>query len=124
MLKKSFIAVMFLLSLAGLGLVSCHVNSSYINRENDKNDGEKIVAQLYDLLKNKDYVSTYSIFDKRFFQVTDTQKLHEMYEVAYEKLGTIEGYTIENWKTEAIVGTDSRTNYQFLCNLKKTIFTS
>lgn len=105
-------------------VTSCHFNSTYYNREADKKEGEKAVAQFYELLKNKDYKGTYKFFDRRFFEVTDTQKLNEIYDIAFEKLGNIESYDIERWETEAIVGTDSRVNYLFLCDVKRLNFAS
>jgi hypothetical protein len=105
-------------------LVSCRFNSSYINREEDKRDGEKAIAEFYELLKNQDYKGTYGLFDKRFFEVTDTQKLNEIYYISYEKLGSVESYNIEKWETEAIVGANPKTNYAFLLNVKRSNYVS
>lgn len=118
-----FINTLFMIS-ACLVISACHFNSSYNNREVDKQDGEKVVSQFYELLKNKYYQKTYIYFDKRFFEVTDTQKLNKIYDISFEKLGDIESYSIERWETEAIVGTDPKINYQFLCNVKRTNYAS
>jgi len=105
-------------------IAGCHFNSTYNNREVDKQDGEKAVSEFYELLKNKNYKGTYTFFDKRFFEVIDTQKLNEIYEIAFEKLGSVESYDIEQWGTESVVGTDPKTNSQFLCNVKRSNFVS
>jgi len=107
-----------------LMLVSCRFNSSYINRAEDKRDGEQAIAQFYELLKIQDYKGTYGLFDKRFFEVTDTQKLNEIYDITFEKLGNVERYDIEKWETEAIVGANSKTNYVFLLNVKRSNYVS
>ncbi|HTO16566.1 MAG TPA: hypothetical protein VLZ83_12400 [Edaphocola sp.] len=107
-----------------LMLVSCRFNSSYINREEDKRYGEQAIAQFYELLKNQDYKETYRFFDKRFFEVTDTQKLNEIYDITFEKLGNVEHYNIEKWETESIVGKDPKTNYVFLLNVKRSYYES
>jgi len=104
--------------------ISCHFNSTYENRDIDKEDGEKIVAQFYESLQSNDYKKTYIFFDKQFFEVTDTQKLNHIYDISFGKLGKIESYNIEEWQTTAIVGTDSKTNYRFVCNVKRSNFMS
>uniref|UniRef100_A0A0N4ZEB5 DM10 domain-containing protein n=1 Tax=Parastrongyloides trichosuri TaxID=131310 RepID=A0A0N4ZEB5_PARTI len=63
-------------------------------------------------------------FDKRFFEVTDTQKLNEIYDISFEKLGDVESYDIEKWETQAIVGTDPKTNYVFILNVKRSNYAS
>ena len=117
------IRIFFVFSIS-LIFVSCRFNSSYINREEDKRDAEQAIAQFYELLKNQDYKGTYRLFDKRFFEVTDTQKLNEIYDISFEKLGDVESYNIEKWETQAIVGTDPKTNYVFLLNVRRSDFAS
>lgn len=104
--------------------VSCRFNSSYINREEDKREGEIVISEFYELLKNQDHKGTYKLFNKRFFEITDTQKLNEIYDISLEKLGEVESFEIAKWETEAIIGTNSRTNYVFLCDVKRSNFTS
>lgn len=125
-LSKNISQKLFLFFIIPICLVfsSCRFNSTYNNRETDKQDGEKAVAAFYELLKNKSYKETYRLFDKRFFEVTDTQKLNEIYNIAFEKLGDVESYDIEKWETQAIVGTDSKTSYIFLLNVKRSNYAS
>jgi len=117
------IRIFFVFSIS-LIFVSCRFNSSYINREEDRQDGEQAIADFYELLKNQDYKGTYGLFDKRFFEGTDTQKLNEIYYISYEKLGSVERYNIEKWETEAIVGANPKTNYAFLLNVKRSNYVS
>lgn len=107
-----------------LTLFSCHFNSTYNNREADKQDGEKAIAVFYELLKSKSIEETYRLFDRRFFEVTDTQKLNEIYDISFSKLGNVESYDIEKWETQAVVGTDPKTNYVFLLNVKRSSYVS
>lgn len=50
-------------------VTSCHFNSTYNNREADKKEGEKAVAQFYELLKNKDYKGTYKFLIGDFLKL-------------------------------------------------------
>jgi hypothetical protein len=51
-----------LLLLAFLVLQSCHFNSSFTNREEDKIDGEKVTNEFYTLMKGKEYSAAYGLF--------------------------------------------------------------
>lgn len=115
--------VFFVITIC-LFVSSCRFNSTYNNRETDKQNGERVVTAFYELQKSKNYEETYRLFDKRFFEVTDTQKLNEIYDISFEKLGDVESYDIEKWETEAIVGTDPITNYVFLLNVKRSNYAS
>lgn len=107
-----------------LTFFSCHFNSTYNNREADKQDGEKAIAVFYELLKSKSIEDTYRLFDRRFFEVTDTQKLNEIYDISFSKLGNVESYDIEKWETQAVVGTDPKTNYVFLLKVRRSSYVS
>jgi hypothetical protein len=62
------------------------------------------------LIKNRRYKETLVLFDKRFFEVTDTQKLMEIYSISFEKLGGIENFDVEKCETQAVLGTNSGVN--------------
>lgn len=101
----------FLFFLIGFSLVSCNLNSIYTNREEDKNEAEKVTNQFYDLIKQSDYTKTYELFSSQFFSVTDTEKLNTLYKAANEKLGPIESMTLDRWETNIVTGTKERGNY-------------
>ncbi|MBL7718441.1 MAG: hypothetical protein JNL72_06375 [Flavipsychrobacter sp.] len=124
-IRRLFISLFFIaISQTCLFISSCHFNSSYINREEDRKDGEEIIDKFYGLLINENYKESYKLFDKRFFEVTDTQKLNNIYNLAFNDLGKVESYSIEKWETEDIVGTDARIKYLFQCSVKRSNFAS
>lgn len=117
--------ILLFVTIAGcIGMTSCHVNSTYQNRDEDRREGEKVISELYDFIEKGNYDEAYKLFDKKFFDVTDTQKLNRIFEVSQNRLGKIKSYTLENWQTEAIVGTDPKTNYFFVCIVKRSNFDS
>lgn len=119
--KRIFFAELVVICLI---LTGCHFNSTFENRESDKKDGEQVIAEFYKLLKHEKYKETYVLFDERFFKVTDTQKLKEIYDISFEKLGNIQSCNIDRWETQAIIGTDSKTNYLFQCDVKRSNYAS
>jgi hypothetical protein len=93
---------------------SCSFNSQYINREEDKKDGELVASQLYDLLKAKDYEGTTRLFSKKFFEVTEKEKLFTIFSTTNEKLGDLQTTQIETWETRRIEGSNPSANYVFV----------
>jgi len=111
-------------ALAALALSSCHFNSSYVNREEDKADGEKVTRKLYDLLKGKRYTEAYSLFSPEFYKVTDTGKLRDMFIASEEKLGSVQSLTLENWNTVSVKGTDNRSEYRYVYTVRRANYAS
>lgn len=101
-------------------LCSCHYNSTYNNREEDKIEGEKVIENFYHLLKNEDYSLTYKLYSPRFFEVTDTQKLQNFYKITLDSFGSIDNFQIANWQTQKVVGTDTKTDYLFICKVNRS----
>lgn len=89
-----FIAIFF--------IIGCHFSAIYNNRQEDKNDAEKIIDKFYSLQEKLNYNETYKLFSTRFFAITDTQKLNNLYDTVNTKLGIITDFSIERWETQAI----------------------
>src|SRR5882724_7812830 len=91
-------------------LFSCNFNATYTNREEDKSDAQKITNVFYNLLRNQKYNETYKLFSQKFFDVTDTSKLNEMYQMTFKKLGPIDNINLDHWQTQVIKGTNSSSS--------------
>lgn len=89
----------------------CHFNSTFRNREKDKNDAEKVTTAFYVLIKQKNYKGTYPFFSDKFFTVTDTSELNKILRLSAEKLGPIESIKLTTWETVVVSGTDDRGEY-------------
>ena len=71
-IKLAFIAIY-------LGVITgCTYSASYLNRDQDKQEGEKVTNQLFDALKNKSYDTAFKLFSKRFFETTSNQPRFEL----------------------------------------------
>ncbi len=110
--------------LIGFSLTSCHFNTTYSNREEDKKDAEKITSQFYDLVKQNDYTKTYKLFSEKFFAITDTVKLNNIFRTTVEKLGAIESMTLDKWETNVVKGTDEKSDYALQYIVKHKRFDS
>lgn len=101
---------------------SCHFNSQYVNREEDKKEAEKVTNEFYQLLKAKDYEATTKLFSKKFFEVTDKEKLFRIFAMTTEKLGELKNVEIETWETRRVEGTKPSGDYAFMYKTHMIIF--
>ena len=122
--KVLCIPIICLSLICSLTLIGCSINSTYYNRENDREDGVKVVVKFYHLLGDMKYQETYQLFDESFFKVTDTQTLRKLYDITFDKLGKPEGCDLQKWKTQAIVGSNPQTDYEFVCIVKRSKYPS
>ncbi len=109
-------------------LYSCNIEGTYENREPDKKDGERITVAFYNLIQQRDYVKTYSLYTERFFTITDTSKLASLYFQIDSTCGNVKDYTLLEWKTKIVKGVNPISEYVYLydvnrekCKTKETI---
>lgn len=110
-LQKKFLLLPILFMIT---MTACHFNSQYLNREEDKKEAEKITNELYQLLKEKNYDATTKLFSKKFFEVTDKEKLFKIFGMTIEKLGKLKVIEIEKWETRRVEGSNPLAEYAFV----------
>ena len=103
--KASFFIILLLL------FYSCNFNSTYLNREEDKKDAEKVANKYYDLIKAKNFEGTYGLFGDEFWKVTSKEKLKELFIATQEKLGKLDTTKLDHWETRIVKGTDPSSEY-------------
>lgn len=109
-MKFTLPAIMFIL----LTMTACHFNSQYRNREEDKQDAEKITNQLFEQLKANDYEAANKLFSKKFFSVTDKETLFKIFSMTSEKLGPLKETEILKWETNRLEGSNPKAEYAFI----------
>lgn len=113
MKKKLFLSLIF-----ALFLISCNFNKTSINRESDKIDAEKVTEELYSYIKKKDFTRAEKLFSDQFYAVTNRAGLHDIFQKTNKTLGDYEGRELLDWKTNIIVGTNSKSEYFFVYEVK------
>lgn len=109
MLKPScqIVIAMFLITWLG----ACNFNSTYLNRESDKNDAQRVTEQYYSLLKSKNYEATYGLFSNEFWKVTSKEQLKKLYIATQTKLGDLKNTNLDHWETKVVAGTNPGADY-------------
>ncbi|ARS42783.1 hypothetical protein CA265_25205 [Sphingobacteriaceae bacterium GW460-11-11-14-LB5] len=109
-MKNKIYTSLYLFSLLFIA-TSCNFNSAYLNREEDKKEGEKVADQFYALLQQKDLKKLSPILSNQFKAVTSTQKLHDYLIGTINKLGEIKSKKLDHWETKVIRGSNPSANY-------------
>lgn len=103
---------------------SCNVNSSYINREEDKKDAEKVADQFYELLQKKDFQKVDPLLSTKFKAATSTEKLNDYLNGALNKLGEIKSEKLDHWESKVVKGTNPSANYVLYYVVERTKYQS
>ncbi|MGM9477897.1 hypothetical protein ACS5PU_15805 [Pedobacter sp. GSP4] len=122
-MKNKFCATLFALSLL-LTLSSCNFNSTYINREEDKKDAEKVADQFYALLQKKEFQKVDPLLSTQFKAVTSAVKLNNYLSGALNKLGEIKSEKLDHWESKVVRGTNSSATYVLYYIVERTKFQS
>ncbi|NUY80569.1 hypothetical protein HUK80_06660 [Flavobacterium sp. MAH-1] len=113
-------ASLFLLIL----LSACQFNSTYSNREEDKAEAEAVVEDFYAALRTKDYEKTVPFLSESFLEVSNKADLFQFYAKNDEVLGEIENYTLRDWKSNVVMGTNPRSEYLLVYDVKRPNYDS
>lgn len=92
-------------------LLSCNLNTTYSNRESDKREAEQITNKLYHYLEMQELEKAESLFSEQFFEVTDRETLNKIFAKTLEECGNLTNFTLEEWTTFIVKGTDSKSEY-------------
>jgi hypothetical protein len=100
-------------SLIILTCYSCNFNSTNLNREEDKQVGEKIMNTFFDDIKKHDYNATFALYSDKFWEVTSRDKMKQIYEMTTKKLGALTNTSVDKWETRIVKGTNSSAEYLY-----------
>jgi hypothetical protein len=119
-MKKKTILILFISTF----ITSCTFNSSYVDREVDRQEAERVTVKFFYLLHEKKFNETHSLFSPRFMEVTNKEKLNQLFQASEEKLGSVKDQSLESWNTNVVKGTNSKSEYLLVYNVKRTKFNS
>lgn len=122
-MKNRIYAPLYLLCLL-FAATSCNFNSTYLNREEDKQDAEKVANQFYTLLQKKDFQKIDPLLSNRFKATTSKEKLNAYLTGGLNKLGEIKSKKLDHWESRVIKGTNASANYVLYYVVERTKFQS
>jgi hypothetical protein len=109
-MKNKIYASLYLFSLLFIA-TSCNFNSTYLNREEDKKEAEKVADQFYTLVEKNDLKNLSPLLSDQFKAATSTQKLNNYLTGTANKLGEIKSKKLDHWETKVIRGSNPSAKY-------------
>ncbi|ASK30716.1 hypothetical protein CEY12_11575 [Chryseobacterium sp. T16E-39] len=112
----------YILLLIAFFFVSCNFNKTYHNREEDKQDAEKITERFYYLIKNDDRQEAFKLIGSKFFETTNKKQLNQMIDDINAECGDkISNTKLTIWETFVSVGTNPKSQYVLSYKVKRNI---
>lgn len=100
-------------------LISCNFNEIKKNKEEDKNEAEKVTKLFFSEVKENNKENIYKLFSNKFFEVTNKQELDKIIETANTETGSIKNYTLLGWETTILKGTNPKADYLLTYYVKR-----
>ncbi len=97
-------------------VTSCHFSNKYQNRESDRQNAEKVTAELFDYIKNSEFEKATELFGDEFYKVTSKGDLMEIFESTQKKLGRLKSTELTNWNTMVSEGAIEQGVYNLSYN--------
>lgn len=101
-------------------LYGCSVNTTYRNRESDKNDAEHITNNFYALLQLNQFQKVKDLFSDTFFSVAGNGILSQLITRSNNEFGTILNDSLIQWQTVVVNGTNANSEYLMRYEVSRT----
>jgi hypothetical protein len=101
-------------------IIGCNFNAnvSYENEEKEKEDAQSVIALFYMYSNKNDMVNIVNLFSDSFFKITNKQELRDFLSYKQMKLGEFKDYSLKDWKTNRVKGTNPKTEYLLIYDVK------
>lgn len=111
----------YLLIIFCLFLTSCSFDKIYENREEDKNEAQKITEKFYYFLQQDNNSYAFKLFSNNFFKVTNQDKLSQVIDKTKNEYGKIQSDSLSNWRTHVTKGSNPISKYEMTYQVKREI---
>ena len=102
-------------------LVNCTFNTSSENREEDKKEAEQVAQNFYILMKENNSEDAFKLISKNLFKVTPKEKFKQILNKSSTECGNIKNDSLVHWETLVIKGTNPKSEYMLIYNVKRDI---
>ncbi|MEP1489983.1 MAG: hypothetical protein ABJK28_16305 [Algibacter sp.] len=99
-------------------VTSCHFSNKYQNREADKMDAQKEIADLFYVIRHSEFDKATEFFGDEFYEVTLKEDLMKIFESTERKLGYLDRAELTDWNTMVSEGAIESGIYNMNYNVK------
>ena len=114
-MKKIIIFLVFTSVL----LTSCNfnANASYENETKEKENAESVSALLYYNTGKNNFNEAINLFSDSIYDASKKDALKQFLEEKKQTLGEFKDYSLVDWKTIRVTGTNPKTEYLLIYNV-------
>ncbi len=109
---------MILTPLVVISLTGCNLNTTVHNDEFDKMEAEKITSAFYRGVVTNDYSKIDTLFSPTQYKNQKRDSLGIFIGDIHKQFGTIVTWSLADWKTVDVKGTDAKTEYALVYNVE------
>lgn len=115
-MKKQLLTRVWTLGILLLLFVAsgCNQNNPYLNREEDKQEAEKVTNELFSLIQERKFDETLKLFSPEFYKKTSSKRLLDVYIMVSKQLGKLKSFDIQKWETKRLEGEKPLGEYFFI----------
>ncbi|PZR18881.1 MAG: hypothetical protein DI539_16035 [Flavobacterium psychrophilum] len=95
-------------------VAGCQFNTSMMNQNEDKVDGEKVANTLYSLLSEDKFAEAEKLFGEETFTVATKEQLRDLFAKTRTYLGKFKGNKLVDWKSQETSGSVDKTEYKMV----------
>jgi hypothetical protein len=104
----------FIVALVCFLAVGCNFNTSMINQDSDKADGEKAANALYSALSEDKFDEAEKLFGEETFEVATKEQLLDLFVKTRDNLGKFQGNKLVDWQAQETSGSVDKTEYKMV----------
>ena len=116
--------IKFLMFITFFIFTSCHFNSIYVNKQEDKDEGENVTTNFYTYLQKNEFENSLQLMSSKFFEKSTEKQTIEFMNNVTNKLGAVKYAKIKEWHTLRVEGTDPKTQYLFVYDVERYKYNS
>jgi len=92
---------------------SCTFTSSYLNRDDDNNDGKAFLHDFYNKIDSNNYAGIDAIVSDSLKQMAGVNGITKMVKFIALKAGKYKSYNIDDKYIKAVTGSINKTSYNY-----------
>ncbi|MDR6545638.1 hypothetical protein J2810_001686 [Chryseobacterium rhizosphaerae] len=102
----------YILILISFLFIGCSYDKIYENREEDRQDAQKIINKFYFLVKEDNKKELFKLFSDRFFKEVGKERFEQILDKTDNDFGKVKDYELKDSWTQIIKGSNPISKYE------------
>ncbi|HCN48560.1 MAG TPA: hypothetical protein DIT10_05625 [Chryseobacterium sp.] len=102
----------YIITLIIFLFIGCSYDKIYENREEDRQDAQKVINKFYFLVKENNKKELFKLFSNRFFKEVGKERFEQILDKTDNDFGKVKDYELTNSWTQVIKGSNPISKYE------------